>query len=163
MSVDFNRARDIIKSGSLADLIRLRTDLNTTKKEIEAQLADDKLGYKEDCTELMAQGMSFREANIKAQATSDLDWRNRASKTKRELEAMFSKINARIHELNGGASSAALSAVTIMGAGQSGTKAAEALNKQVNRKVVFIGTDNRHKRLKRRNDELINNLRGKKV
>lgn len=131
LSVDMARIDAALAGTDSMALIALRAELVELKKDIESQLADDNASHREDRADMIARGMHPREADLRAAAEGDHDWRARAGKLQRIVDTQLGRIRTRLSVLS--PSARPYSAVAIPGAGRSGELAARALNELVSR------------------------------
>lgn len=82
------------------ELATLRGLLVAQKKEIEAQLADDKGQMMEERAGHLEAGLHPREAQARATATSDHDWRGRAIFACSKIDGRLSRIKSAIQAMS---------------------------------------------------------------
>lgn len=135
--VDRNEIENALRSTDPSILLNLRGRLVEKKKSIESQLADDTAGMREERNENLVNGMHPREADLRAQASGDPDWRARASGLCRIIDGALSRIRVRLSELT--PSAKFYTAVAIENAGKTSALVASALNQFLGRgsKIAF--------------------------
>jgi len=83
-----------IASGNAEQIRSLRTALIDRKKQIEVQLADDKLAMQEQRASLLRSGLSSREAQVRATGDGDQDWRARAVAAGAHTDRQLARLRA---------------------------------------------------------------------
>jgi len=153
-SIDEDECKRLLKYGTAQDLINLRARLVNIKRDVESQLADESASMREDRAHYLAQGMHPREADIRASAQSDQDWRVRAAGFQRVCDKYLASIRARLGELQRSVERPH-SAVVLSSVNTSKTVAA-ALNALIEKgckisswnvvgeDLVVVGTEPRH-------------------
>lgn len=131
LSVDTKRIDEALRGNDPMALIALRAELVEIKKNVESQLAADTADLREGRAAMIANGVHPREAVVRAAAAADPEWRDRASRLGRLIDAQLGRIRARLSALT--PSTMRYAAVAIAGAGRTGELAAKALNQLVER------------------------------
>lgn len=67
--------------------------------QIQSDLADDKRGMLAERADYLADGATGRDAQMKASATTDFEWRGRAAYASSVRQQMIAHINGRLREL----------------------------------------------------------------
>lgn len=122
----------IIASGTVAELLKLRSDLVAKKNNIDTQLSGDRADQSDEVAELIAEGVSPDEAETRAAYSGDPLWRHRATSAGRSVEVWLTKIKARLAELQPG-QTAGWKAIATSHAGVA--KSAEAVTAMLNEMI----------------------------
>lgn len=134
---------EALRGSDVNRLLKIRVKLVEKKKSIESQLADDTADLRGDRADLLASGMHPREADLRAQAAGDPDWRARASGLNRIIDGMLSKIRQRLSELTANQNYAA---VVIQNGASTASNVASAINSFLGRgckigHAIVVGND----------------------
>jgi hypothetical protein len=145
-SIDDERCERVLREGSFEEIQRLRAEIIVLKKDVEGQFVEDDADLKERRAELLRTGMHPREAEIRAIAEGDADWRARALGFLRVIDRWLVKIKVRLREIAAQTPSLRAAAVVLPGCATTGEVAAAALNQLIAGganvlSVVTIGRD----------------------
>ncbi len=90
---------EVIATGDVAELRRLLVALISKKQSIQIQLAESKNQMMAVRAHLTDSGSGPREAQVQATATTDHEWRGRATTAVLITDKCIARVRARIHEL----------------------------------------------------------------
>lgn len=138
------QGEQIIKSGSMDELMQLRIAISGENGRIQSQLDDEQATFKERRADLMNAGIGVSEATARAENEMDHDWIARAKAAQRAFQRWLARVNLRIQQLSQQPTAKAkeertTSAVVISGAGRHSTFASAALNELLKKGVYIFG------------------------
>jgi len=123
--VDEEFANRILAGRDRSALLKLRGELILKKKLVESQLAEDTAALRETRAQMLEAGMHPREADLRAGAEGDADWRMRCTGACRVLDSWLGRIRSKLGELS---APSRRSAVVVEGAGRTSAATALAIN-----------------------------------
>ena len=103
MKVDISReeVERLCEVGTPLEVASARTAIIAKKKDIETQLVSDKSLMLEDRAALFLEdGITMREAQARATAASDHEWRRRAVSAQKYCDVALTKLKARLTSLH---------------------------------------------------------------
>jgi hypothetical protein len=125
---DSDRATAILAGVDVAKIRQFRQELIETKLRIETQLRDAGFDVEAERADLIAEGVHPVEANWRARAAVDVDWKARAHAALRKTDEWLHKVKDRLHDLHADTQPEDRAAVCIAGAARDGRRAADAIN-----------------------------------
>jgi hypothetical protein len=128
MSIDTQRANEILATGDVQRISLLRAELIEVKSRVQIQLSSDRYDYEAERADLIQSGMHPREADLRARANGDADWRGRAAGVAQIADRLLKRVKSRLQELRAETKPVSRAAVCLAGAGRDGQAAAAAIN-----------------------------------
>jgi hypothetical protein len=128
VSIDTQRANEILATNDVQRISILRAELIEIKSRVQLQLSSDRYDYEAERADLIQGGMHPREADLRAKANGDADWRGRAAGIAHIADRLLKRVKIRLQELRAEMKPVSRAAVCIAGAGRDGQSAASAIN-----------------------------------